>query len=401
MPRTHKLIKISIISLLAFLMTSAFSTLHAVNINTVKTLSYKVTDEDGDKFTRQFRIQIKHTSALNAFDHPVVIFSHGGGSGALKHKKSHKNKGQEWADFLANRGYIVINVEHRRLVDTDADLALATCDSAGADGISTVDYSANYSLSSPPDALGDAHVSHTSECHFFQFQQYLRARDVLRVVNRLGSNKLGIDDAWNGKVVVMGHSAGNSSVMTLAGATRTYLNEANDFTYNDPDSIDAFISLSPQSYTEYPFTRGYNESAVPPGAVDSGPWIEIPQPMLMITGEDDTTGASSDTPQWAEDRKIPYLEMNTSAHADNKYLLWIKNDGTNSADHTLPMLQSGSPEQQEIIEEAVIRFLDRYINGTGAVLDQGFITDIDNTSTNDAGVLCDANGGDALICYEQ
>jgi len=389
----------SLLSIIIVIGLGASSQASAV-IKKFAAINYSI-NYSGGTATRSIKIQILRPTGVPAESLPAIIYSHGNAHGVTD---GHKTKGQEWADFLASEGYLVINVEHRPLDEnTDADLALAACDKVNLDAtmISTYLQTELSVLGTQPDKpiFPTADIATDSECYYFQHLQHLRKRDV-QVVYNMMDNIAKIANWWDGdKVALMGHSAGNAAVMTWAGAERTFLLAGNDFSVNDKAKFNAYISLSPQNGTVAPYIRGYVDDAL------NLAWDDVPQPVLSITGESDDTGVPTNISWQSPDaRRDPFLSMKAGVNPDNKYLLWVLDDPGSAAKppsaaiHNLMTLTAGNDDQKDLVKETVSAFLDSYVKGTGATLDHTVVSGFTGGALAEFCTFDLASSGDPAVC---
>ena len=253
-------------------------------------LSYTVPSTIAGDYNRTFKIAIKYnTAAFQAIAPryaPIVIYSHGGAEGE---ENGHINLGQEWTDELFKNGFLTINIEHAPVHSTDEQVAV--CENVNLNNLTAT---LNHTVPAPPEITGLSGTETLGgDCIYFHATQYLRYHDIEAVLDYL-NNTLATDlpevaDQWNGKLALMGHSAGSGAVMHYAGATRTYLCPTNTYVEADPTKFDAYVALSPQSHTSSPHYRGYAATidsayattAQDPAAVTA--WDNINQPILNIT----------------------------------------------------------------------------------------------------------------------
>lgn len=369
----------------------ASHSVHASLIETDHLLDYQVVGTTSTGM-RSFKIRVTRDSAVAATDMPVVVYSHGSAHGVWR---GHKKKGVKWAEYLSGEGYVVVNIEHRPLVGaTDSNLALAVCEQIKLDAhnVSTdlVAALGHLPVAASKPAYDPAVIIPDSECDFFQAQQVLRWRDALKVRNQL-SVIPEIADWWDGRnVVLMGHSAGNASVMSWAGATRTLLFDNNRYEVADKYQYTAFISLSPQNETVWPYIRGYEADA----------WDDVPQPVLSITGESDETGTPREIDhQPVDGRRQPFLRMVEPGrlNRDNKYLLYVLDD-TKPAKHNLMVLKQGTSDQKAVIRETVSAFLDFHVHGTGIALTDAVINGYTGGSLAEFCTENPTDSGDPAVC---
>ncbi len=275
----------------------------------VQTLNY--IDVAGTWRSFDIRVHIP-TTPLYA-DHPVVVWSHGGASGACGPKLT------KWAQATAQAGYISIAVSH----------------TPRASYCSLDTLCSNISIAS-------------DRCPFFKYLNHDRPFDLQHVFQSIDDGTLEalIPDLTgslnaDSPIIVAGHSAGGGAAMMLAGATRAYpltpLPAGLSYTSNRPVG---FIALSPQG----PLDDGFTSSS----------WTAMnSKRILSITGAGDSTSGTISP----ENRRYGHFNMNTLGSGYRRMHLWI-NDAS-IADHGAFQLSAGTlPEVEDWLVSTVVAFID-------------------------------------------
>ncbi|MGH3928957.1 MAG: alpha/beta hydrolase family protein [Pseudonocardiaceae bacterium] len=258
-------------------------------------------------------------SSSAAVPMPVVVLSHGGAEG----KTNPRLAMVEWAEALAEHGYLSVSIAH--IPRSDIERIVLTMNLRGT----------------------------LPQCAEFKYLGYDRPLDFTRVIDELVANSA--NPPWSGqadttRVGYMGHSAGAGSAMMVAGAGREYL-PGLGLSFAEHALPRAFVAMSPQ---------GAGEDGFQPDS-----WDGVARPMLMCTGASD-----GDFPH---ERRDPYEYMQPG----DKHLLWIDHPG---AEHTVfaggtdacirttadkPLCDS----MQDWLASAVLAFFDAHLRGDQAGID--------------------------------
>jgi len=160
--------------------------------------------------------------------------------------------------------------------------------------------------------------------------------------------------------------------MSFAGATRTFLVDGNTHVIANPTHFDAYVALLPQNnQASEPYVDGFAPDA----------WVSVDQPILMISGVNDSTGTGGPYPQPGSGRIGPYNNMPIGA-VENKYWLYFTGPASGHAEMNLKdrsassaYTQSDFNDQATAAKETVSQFLDIHTRGlVGSVLDYNFIS---------------------------
>lgn len=183
---------------------------------------------------------------------PVIVWSHGG----LVRFGEHDGT-DDWSELLAAAGYVVIIPSHTPEVNPTAFTPMC------ADNGFTV-----------------------VECPIWVAQNTHRPLDISAVIDALATIEAQspeLDKLLDGsRIGVGGHSAGTTSVLSLAGATQQWVPTAGPYQHADA-RVSAFLAASPQG----PLSAGFNS-----GFPDNG-FQTLAGPLLSITGVGDETGEPS------------------------------------------------------------------------------------------------------------
>lgn len=242
---------------------------------------------------------------------PVVVLSHGGAEG----KTNPHLVMQEWAEVLAEHGYMSVSIAHTPR--SDIERIVLTMNLHGT----------------------------LPQCAEFKHLGYDRPLDFARVIDELVANPA--NPPWSGqadttRVGYLGHSAGAGSAMMVAGAGREYM-PGLGLSFAEHPLPRAFVAMSPQGAGEDGFR--------------SDSWDGVARPVLMCTGASD-----GDFPH---ERRDPYEYM----HPGDKHLLWIDHPGaqhTVFAGETDACVQvTGDPtlcdSMQDWLISAVFAFFDAHL----------------------------------------
>lgn len=253
--------------------------------------------------------QREHADAARS---PLVVFSHGmgGSSDAFSTLSAH------WA----SHGYVVIHPTHADSVKLRrANGENVTAQSFLAAGTRQV------------DPVG-------------------RVKDITLILDRLDeieSNVAALKDARGAgridreRICMAGHSAGAFTTQMIAGVKMGgRLAARREARFADP-RVRCFMPISPQGVGK----AGMNESS----------WEAVTLPMLAVTGSEDTTPVSNETP---ESRRHCF---DFSAPLGNKHLLWIE-----GARHSSFGGKTGDPAELRAAVDlsmtcATTAFLDAYL----------------------------------------
>jgi len=223
---------------------------------------------------------------------PVVVWSHGGGSG---HTNSVTSMA-EWSLVTAKAGYFTVSIAH---TPRSAASQQALCDYLQI---------TNCGLPTPQNPDG------------FKYLNWDRPHDVRKVLDALeGLNSAGpfqgrIDLS---RIAMAGHSGGAGGTMMVAGAARVH--SILPVVTDDPRPI-AFLAFSPQGANSH----GFFETDFRQPATS---WDSLRRPFLTATGEGDGNCeleedcSARDIPY---SRRIPFRRM----PGPDKYLLYIRDADT-------------------------------------------------------------------------
>lgn len=243
---------------------------------------------------------------------PLIVFSHGmgGSSDAFSNLSAH------WA----SHGYFVIHPTH----DDSVKLRRVNGENVTAQSFL---------------AAGTRQVDPVG-----------RVKDITLILDRLDeieSNVAALKDARGAgridreRICMAGHSAGAFTTQMIAGVKMGgRLAARRDARFADP-RVRCFMPISPQGVGK----AGMNESS----------WEAVTLPMLAVTGSEDTTPVSNETP---ESRRHCF---DYSAPLGNKHLLWIE-----GAKHSSFGGKTGDPAELRAAVDlsmtcATTAFLDAYL----------------------------------------
>ncbi len=253
---------------------------------------------------------------------PVVIWSHGGASGA----EDGVYKKNDWRIAFAKAGYITINLTHPKLT---------------VGGRNEIESYLNAGV-----------VTGT-----FKAQNYLRLGDIQQVIDRLpdinaamsGLLGYGLDTS---KICLAGHSAGSGAVITHAGATRAFSTNpaalGYNYTYAPSREADCHICCSIQGVDPL------NHLAV-------GSWTTVREnaKVLMLTGVGDLAEGPI--------RNYPITEMPGTGFS--KYLYYITNPIPNHGFFNLGGNFDLTKEKADWMVSTALAFLDANLKGIAAGAD--------------------------------
>jgi len=308
--------------------------------------------------TRNFSIEVRLPDDANE-QTPVVVWSHGGGSG----KEDPSLVANGFGELMVTNGFAFVAIAHHpRPFESYESLCQEiglTQDQCRADECTINDDCIDF----------ESGICVEGYCRYFKPLNWDRPHDVTYLLDRITSPDGPLSGRVNpNQLIYAGHSAGAGSSMMLAGAVRNYGTETHLLL--DPRPI-AFMSGSiqgpeddgfvPQSYT--------GEGCL---AMAEEPALCLTRPHLVLTGAgDDTTGTV------AEDRRAAYDLLPTG----DKYLFWNTEE---AGRHTLFEYKPDSclsysgpgavdPSRCETYlkwqRSAVLAFLDAYIHEDAAAID--------------------------------
>jgi predicted dienelactone hydrolase len=263
---------------------------------------------------------------------PLIIFSHGmGGS---------RTAFADLSEFWASHGYIVVHPTHSDSVELQKR---ANPDSPRSFLANPRDYTKKVE---PADRLAD-------------IKFLLDNIDAIEAVDpRLRDGDRGLIN--RGKIAMAGHSAGAMTTQLAIGvqvrgarglAEGETLRQRTQVRSVGDDRIDLGLIISGQGTTSRMFT---DES-----------WLKVPVPTLTITGSEDTSRASDETPQ---SRRHPFEKSPGQAKGGQPaYLLWLEGatHGSYQGKSLTRMLGEGDVPNLDAIVRATkvttLAMLDAYL----------------------------------------
>lgn len=313
----------------------------------VITDTFTYTDAAGLTRTVPIALRIPLTAPVPL---PVVIWSHGGATGHTNPISSML----EWSETTAAAGYLTISIAHASRTYTPTDTRTPLCAA-----IATLPDTPRL-----PGGQWDLHDPAT--CDQFKYLNWDRPHDIRAVLdeverrNRRGPLQGRIDLAH---MAVGGHSSGSSGALTVGGALRNFTGTSIDL--SDPDQRPAaYLAFSPQP----PGTEGFFDTAYQQ-PIHS--WLSITQPVLIGTGDGDSTCDPLDEPGSCFG-DIPYsrrIAFERMSPGDKYHIYWHDT----AAFHTLFALSTDSQKcsaeaaQQKCaaiahtLRSVALAFLDRYL----------------------------------------
>ena len=282
---------------------------------------------------REFEITIAHPTTAGSY--PLIVYCHGGASGA----SPGAYKTTDWAPVWAEYGYIVVMISH-------------TEPAGGQDEINDI-----------TDHLGLGLLDEDT----FKVMNYLRPFDidaVLRKSTRIDEelSALGISIDRDRGFAVAGHSSGSGAALTHAGATRYFPDCGGDpYQHDSVERATCYLAYSIQG----------------PAGVDHlcpGSWTSIAAdlPVLAVSGANDLADA--------HERRLAFAEMAGIGHS--KYAFWIRDQPPNP-NHSFYNHKNwvGFTREKVWMEDVSLAYLDSYLKGVpagGRYLDSdGVVADSD------------------------
>ncbi|MEW6431289.1 MAG: hypothetical protein AB1730_07245 [Myxococcota bacterium] len=262
---------------------------------------------------------------------PVVVYSHGGGLLDQGHLQS-----TEWAESLAQHGFLTVNVGHVGL-DTDAGVTLC--------GLAQVPMS---ECVAPTDDDTDGLLA------------LVKARDLTAVLDALPALKQTLEMAGGPQVdlahvAVMGWSAGSRAPLIMHGAT--FHPSASAPLYSSPHNLPvAAVALSPTG-------PGYGGFFAETG---NSSWDQVRGPVFTATGDNDVKPTKPGLT--GPVRRVSWERQPADG---TRWLLYSKlppGVGGHST-YNLEDLTSTDPRLQRIsyaLRSAVLAFLDAQLKGDPA-----------------------------------
>lgn len=256
--------------------------------------------------SRDVPIKISYPDPLPTEPQPVIIWSHGGAKGAQPGVK----KTSEWGHWLAQKGYVVIHVTHRKATKQERQ-----------------------------DMCQDIGMTVKSDCETFKFLNFYRLHDLIAVMDDLPNidaelaTQTGQDLIDENAIALAGHSSGSGAVLTLAGAQRDFKGIPYALSDARPQSFLAFSAQGPS----------------PDDGFTSTSWETVDnRPVLTATGLNDTSAGQS-----AANRRVPHVTMPPGG----RYRFFIDHA---DASHSMINLNAATPnpEVEEWLKAAVLAFVD-------------------------------------------
>ncbi len=263
----------------------------------------------------------------NAGPYPVLIVSHGAGGSSMAFN--------DLCRLAASHGYIVISPTHAdsvRLRKKQKD------ESLGIDAEKEIQRLSE--LVDPADRLADIRLILDSLDTLTKEIPDLRTAD--------GTSKMDFS-----RIAILGHSAGAFTAQ-LAMGVKARTSEAGTLESSGDPRIKAGILISPQSTGS--------------GALTRESWNELSVPMLVVTGAQESTSFTDETPQT---RREPF----DLAKAGDKYLIYIQGATHSSfAGPAAIRVFKESPETDintitDTLASGVLAFLDAYMKNDQAAKD--------------------------------
>jgi hypothetical protein len=252
---------------------------------------------------------------------PVVIWHHGGNP-----SKKGKKRSENWGNTLAAGGYVVIHPS--RLYITNPNPFMAECQ---ANGFAT-----------------------PTECAYWVTQFRYGPQSVHFLIDSFAAIEAA-DLALNGlldetRIVIGGHSAGSTDVLTSAGAWQRWVKGGTKYDEHDDRPI-AFMASGVQGPMYAAFNSGFQSESYT--AIDG-------RPFLFITGFGDTNGNP------AESRVTGWLRST----AGDKFLSW--DTETEAVHETMNIHKCDTPLRLDHctwIGSAGLAFVDAYVRGRQEAID--------------------------------
>ncbi len=256
--------------------------------------------------SRDVPIEISYPDPLPTEPQPVIIWSHGGAKGARPGVK----KSSEWGHWLAQKGYVVIHVTHKKATKQERQ-----------------------------DMCQDLGISLPSDCETFKFLNFYRLHDLIAVMDNLPNidadlvTQTGQDLIDENAIALAGHSSGSGAVLTLAGAQRDFKGIPYALSDARPRSFLAFSAQGPSPDDGFTLTS----------------WETVDnRPVLTATGLNDSSAGQSPA-----NRRVPYVSMPPGG----RYRLFIDHP---DASHSRMNLNADtpSPEVEDWLKAGVLAFVD-------------------------------------------
>ena len=244
---------------------------------------------------------------------PVVIWNHGGAPSA-----NGKTRSEEWGNTLAAAGYVVIHPS-RLPVDSPSKDLKRECKANGFK--SSVDCDLWIS-----DMRFGAQTTHFLIDHLAQIE----------------AANLALKGQFDmTKIVVAGHSAGTTTVLSNAGAFQQWVTGGTRYEERDDRPI-AFLASGPQGPMYAGFASGFQTTS----------FLKIDRPFMFITGVGDETGEPIPT------RVIGWI----TSIPGNKALVWDTEPG--AVHETMDINKCDTPVQHNHcrwLASAGVAFLDSVV----------------------------------------